>query len=122
MPNKGSNIVLENDGLNKVAILVYGGSRFRDPRIRNLCNKCNGHNTSCKMTSAIIGGAPHIISKRSECDVNNMKENLSQIQEALKINESNLSKIENKIEEEFKNYQKKFDGIEKKLEHDKIQR
>ena len=95
-PNKGSNIVLENDGLNKVAILVYEGRRFRDPCIRNLCNKCNGHNTSSKMTLAIIGEATRI-RKRSECDVNNMKENLSQIQEALKENESNLSKIENKI-------------------------
>jgi len=39
------------------------------------------------MTSAITEEATHIISKRSECDVNNMKENFSQIKEALKENE-----------------------------------
>ena len=118
LPNKGPNIVFENEGLNKGedgveldsghATPAYGGSRFRDRCIRNLCSKCNGHNTSCKMTSAIIGEANRIISKRSESEVNSMKENFgqmkenfSQLQEALKGNESKLSKIENKIEELF---------------------
>jgi len=131
LPNKGPNIVFVNDKLNKGedrdkldsghATPVYGGSRFRDSCIRNLCSICNARNTSCKMTSAIIGEATHIISKRSEPNVNNMKENLGQIQDALKENESKLSKIENKIEELFENYQKKLDGIERKLKHDKIQ-
>jgi hypothetical protein len=117
-PNKGPNIVFENDGLNKgedgdeldsgYVTPAYGRSRFRDPFIRNFCRKCKGHNTSCKMTSAIIGEATCIISIRSESDVNNMKENFSQmeenfgqLQEALKENDSKLSKIENKIEELF---------------------
>jgi hypothetical protein len=103
--NNGPNIVFENDGLNKGedggeldsghVTPAYGGSRFRDPHICNICTKCNGHNTSCKMTSVIIGEATRIISKTSEPDVNNMKE----IQEALKENESKLSKMEYKIEE-----------------------
>jgi len=76
------------------------------------------------MTSVIIGEATCIISKRSELDVNNMKENFSQIQEALKENESKLTKIQNKMEENqhlLENYQQKLDVIERKLEHDKIQ-
>jgi len=52
------------------------------------------------MTSLIIGEATCIISKRSEPDVNNMKEHFGQIQ-------AKLSKIENKIEKLFENYQKK---------------
>ena len=100
-PNKGPNT-------------VFGGNRPNEGG-----NK--GQNTSRKMTSVIIGEAPHIISKRSECDLNNMKENFDQIQEALKENESNLSKIENKMEELFENLQKKLDGMERKLEQGKIQ-
>jgi len=120
LPNRGPNIVFENDGLNKVSIWCTEGG-VRDPCICNLCSKCNGHNASCKMISATIGEATHIISKRSGYDVNNMNENFSQIQEALKENKSNLSKLENITEESFENYRKKFDGIERKLEHDKIQ-
>jgi len=71
------------------------------------------------MTSPIIGEATRVISKRSESDVNNMKVNFGQIQEAFKKNESKLSKIENKMEDLFENYQKKLDAIERKLEHDK---
>jgi hypothetical protein len=131
LANKGPNIVFENDGLNEGedrdeldsghATPVYGRSRFRDLCIRNLCSTCKGHNTSCKMTSAIIGEATCIISKRSEPNVNNMKENFSQMQEALRENESKLSKMEKKMEELFENYHKKIDGIERKLKHDKIQ-
>jgi ankyrin repeat protein len=126
LPNKGPNIVFESNGLNEgedVQVMkANGGSSSRHPHILNLLSNNNhGQNTSCKMTSIIIGEATHIISKRSECDVNNMKENFSQIQEALKENESKLSKIGNKMEELFENYQKKLDGIARKLEHDKIQ-
>jgi len=129
-PNKGPHIVFEGDGLNEVedgdepdighVKQACEGSKCRDPHFRNICMKCNGHNTSCKMTSIIIGEATRIISKRSEPDVNNMKE----IQEALKENESKLSKIQNKMEENqnlLENYQQKLDAIESKLEHDKIQ-
>jgi len=63
---------------------------------------------------AIIGEATCIISKRSEPDINNMKENFGQIQEALKENESKLSKIANKMDvlfqklsEEIRCYQKR---------------
>jgi hypothetical protein len=131
LPNKGPNIVFENNGLNKGedrdeldsghAIPAYGGHRFRDPCIPNLCSKCNVHDTSCKMSSAIIGEATCIISNRSESDVTNMKENFNQIQEAFKKNESKLSKIENKMEDLFENYLKKLSAIDRKLEHDKIQ-
>jgi hypothetical protein len=131
LPNKGPSIVFENDGRNEGedgneldfghATVMYGGCRIRDLCIFNLCSKCNGHNTSCKMTSAIIGEATCIISKRSESDVNNMKENFGQIQEAFQKNESKLSKIENKMEDLFENYQKILDAIERKLEHDKTQ-
>jgi hypothetical protein len=137
LPNKGTNIVFENDGLNKVedgdeldsahVTSAYGGSRFRDLCVRNLYSKCNGRNTSCKMTSSIIGEATCIISIRSESDVSNMKENFSQmkdnfgqLQEALKDNDSKLSKIENKIEELFEKI-RKIRCFESKLEHDKIQ-
>jgi len=126
--NKRTEIVSENDGLNNGenrdkldsghATLAYGGSRYRDSNIWNLCSKCSGYNTSCKMSSSIIGEANRIISKRSEPNGNNMKENFSQLQEALK---ENLSKIENKMEDLFENYQKKLDGIKRKLEHDRIQ-
>jgi hypothetical protein len=118
LANKGPDIVLENDGLNKAedrdglnsghATPSYGGSTFRDRWIRKLCSKCSGYNTSCKMSSAIIGKANRIISKRSESNGNNMRENFGQLQEALK---ENLSKIENKIEDLFEKYQKKLDGI-----------
>jgi hypothetical protein len=132
-PHKGPNIVVEGDGLNEVedgdeldnghVKKANEGIKGRDPHICNLCNKCNGHNTSCKMTLEIIGEATRIISRRSEYDVNNMKENFDQIQEALKENESKLSKIQNKMEENqhlLENYQQKLDAIEMKLEHDKI--
>ena len=107
LPNKGPNIVFEGNGLNKVeghghATQAYGWCVFRVPSIRNLCTKCSGHNTSCKMPLIIIGEATRIISKRSESDINNMKENLGQIQEALDGYELQFSKIENKIEELFK--------------------
>ena len=36
------------------------------------------------MISVIIGEATHIISKRSEPDVNNMKENFGQIHQSIK--------------------------------------
>jgi hypothetical protein len=131
LPNKGTNIVFEDHGLNKgedvdkldtaQVTKAYGGSNFRDPHILNLLSNNNGQNNSCKMTSVVIGEATCIISNRSEPDVNNMKENFSQIQEALKENESKLSKIQNKMEELFENYQKKLDGIERKLENVKIQ-
>jgi len=125
LPNKGPNIVFEGYGLNEgedvdeldsVQVMqANGGSSGTDPLILNpLSNNNHGQNTSCTMTSKIIGEATHIISKRSECDVNNTKVNFSQI-------ESKLSKIENKVEELFENYQKKLDGIARKLEHDKIQ-
>jgi len=133
-PNKGPNIVFEGDGLNEVEDrdeLDIGnvkqaneGNKRRDSHILNICIKHNGHNSSCKMTSVIIGEATRIISKRSEHDVNNMKQNFGQIQEALKENESKLSKIQNKMEENqhlLENYQQKLDAIERKLEHDKIQ-
>jgi hypothetical protein len=131
LPNKGQNIFFYKNELNNIedrdvldsghATPAYGGSRFRNLCIRKHCSIHNGQNTSCKMTSAIIGEVTRIISKRSEPEVNNMTENFSQIQEALKENESKLSKIENKMEDLFENYQKKLDSIERKLEHDKIQ-
>jgi len=134
LPNKGTNIVFEGHGLNKgedvdefdtaQVTKAYGGSNIRDPHILNLLSNNNGQNNSCKMTSVVIGEANHIISKRSEPDVNNMKENFGQIQEALKENESMLSKIQNKMEENqnlLENYQQKLDAIERKMEHDRIQ-
>jgi hypothetical protein len=128
LPNKGTYIVFEGRGLNEGEDVdepdtaqftkAYEGSSVRDPRILNLLSNNNGQNNSCKMTSVIIGEATCIISSRSETDVNNMKENFSQIQETLKENES---KIENKMEELFENYQKKLDGIVRKLKHVKNQ-
>jgi uncharacterized phage infection (PIP) family protein YhgE len=50
-----------------------------------------------------------------------MKENLGQIQEALKKYESKFSNIENKMEE-LLSYQKKLDSIKRNLEHDRIQK
>jgi hypothetical protein len=131
LPNKGPHIVFEGDRRNEVedgdeldsahVMKAYGRSRGTDSHICYLPKENNGQNTSSKMTLVIIGEAAGIISNRSEFHVNNMKENFSQIQEALKENESKLSKIENKMEELFENYQKKLDGIERKLEHDKFQ-
>jgi len=134
LPNKGPKFIFEADGLNEVEDVgeldighverAYEGSKGRDPHICNICTKRNARNTSCKMTSVVIGEANRIISKRSEPDVNNMKENFGQIQEALKENESMLSKIQNKMEENqnlLENYQQKLDAIERKLEHDRIQ-
>jgi len=134
LPNKGPKCIFEADRLNEVedgdeldighVERAYEGSEGRDPHIRNICTKRNARNTSCKMTSVVIGEANRIISKRSEPDVNNMKENFGQIQEALKENESMLSKIQNKMEENqnlLENYQQKLDAIERKLEHDRIQ-
>ena len=134
LPNKGPKFIFEADGLNEVedgdeldighVERAYERSKGRDPHIRNICTKRNARNTSCKMTSVVIGEANRIISKRSEPDVNNMKENFGQIQEALKENESMLSKIQNKMEENqnlLENYQQKLDAIERKLEHDRIQ-
>ena len=51
------------------------------------------------MISVIIGEATRIIRRMSELDVNDMKQNFGQIQDALKENESQLSKIQNKMEE-----------------------
>jgi hypothetical protein len=140
LPNKGTNIVFEPNGLNEGegdgegdgevdighAMNTYGGRRGIVQRIFNLDTRCNGQNTSCKMPLVIIGAAIRIISNRgSKSDVNNMTENFSQIQEMLKENKSKLSKIENKMEENqqlLENYQQKFTDIEIKLEYDKTQR
>jgi hypothetical protein len=133
LPNKGPKIVFERSGLSEgedgdelesvhVTQALEGS---RDRRIPNNHRNSKGKKTSCKMSLVIIGEATHIISKRSEPDVNNMKENFCQIQEALKENESKLSKIDNKMEENqqlLENCQQKLDALEKKLEHDKIQR
>jgi len=131
LPNKGPNIVFECDGLNEgedgdeldnvQVTKAYEDRRHTDPQILNLRNNSNGQSTSCKMTPVIIGEATCIISKRSETDVNNMKENINQIQEALKENDSKLSKIENKIDVLFKNLSEEIYAIKRKLEHDKIQ-
>jgi hypothetical protein len=131
LPNQGPNIVFEGDRRNEVedgdelgsvhVTKAYEGSRGKDSHIHNLLKKNNGQNTSFKMTLVIIGEAARIISNRSDFIANNMKENFSQIQEALKENDSKLSKIENKLEELFENYQNKLDSIERKSEHDKFQ-
>jgi hypothetical protein len=128
LPNKGPNIVFEGERISKgenvdeldtvQVVMTNEDSRSREPQILNLRTNNNGQNTSFKMTSSIIGEATCIISKRSETDVNNMKENFSQIQEALKENESKLS---NKMDVLFNHYQEKFDAIERKLEYDKMQ-
>jgi esterase/lipase len=125
LPNEGQNIVFEHNGLSEVedgdeldsvhVTQVLEGSRAR--HIPNSHTSSKGQNTSCKMTLVIIREATHIISKRSQPDVNNMKENFCQMQEALKENiESMLSKMENKMEENQKlleNYQQKLDSIER---------
>jgi len=108
LPNQGQKFVFEGDGLykdedgdeldNGHGKQAYEGSKGRDPHIRNISTKHNGHNTSCKMTSVIIGEATRIISKRSQSDVNDMKGNFSQIAEAIKENESKLSKMQYKME------------------------
>ena len=93
-------------------------------KVPNILTNSNVQNISYEMPLAIIGEAARIISKRSEPDINNMKENFGQIQEALKQNESKLSKIQNKMQENqhlLENYQQKFVAFERKLEHDKIQ-
>jgi len=130
-PNKGPKVVFVGNGLNEDedgdeldngnVKQANEGGKVTDPNIHNISNKCNGFNTSCKMTSVIIGEATRIISKRSEPDVNNTKENFSQIQEALKENESKLLQIEDKMNVMFKKLSEKLDAIERKLEHDKIQ-
>jgi hypothetical protein len=132
LPNKGTNIVFELDGLNEVevgaeldsghATQAYGRRRGRGPHILNLCTKRNGQNTSCKFTSVIIGEATRIISRRSHSDVNNMKGNFSQIQEALKENESKLSKLESKMEENqqlLKELSAKISLYQRSLKNDK---
>jgi hypothetical protein len=110
LPNKGPNIVFERNGLieredgdelDSVHVTkACGGSTCTDSHICNLLKK-NGQNTSFKMTLVIIGEATRIISNQSDSDVNNMKENFSQIQKALKENESKISKIDSKMEELF---------------------
>jgi len=108
-PNEGPNIVFERNGLSegKDADKLESGhatqanGRSWLQHIQNLLTNNNEQNISYNKTWAFIQGATQIISKRSEPDVNNMKENFSQLQEALIKNESKLSKIENKIEELF---------------------
>ena len=68
---------------------------------------------------AIIGEATRIISKRSEPDIINMKENYVQIQEALKENES---KIANKMDVMFQKLSEEIRSIRRELERDKIQK
>jgi hypothetical protein len=135
LPNKGPNIVFERNGLNESegegefdsghAMKAYVWSRLRAQRISNLGTKSNEQNTSCRMPLVIIGEAIGIISSRgSQSDVNNMKENFSQMQDMLKENDSKLSELQNKMEENqqlLENYQKKLTDMEVKLEHDKIQ-
>jgi hypothetical protein len=126
LPNKGPNIVFEGHGLNKgeegdetdtvQVTKAYEGSRGTEPQFLNLPTNNNGQNTSCKMTSLFIGEATCIISKRSESDLNNMKETFSQIQEALKENESKLSKIENKMDVLFKILSEEISFHQKKVE------
>jgi hypothetical protein len=133
LPNKGPSIVFERNGqsegedgkeLHRVHVTpALEGSRAQ--HIPNNHTNSKRQNTSSKMSLVIIREATHIISKRSEPDVNDMKENFCQIQEALKENESKLSKIENKMEENqelLQNCQQKLDALERKLEHDKMQR
>jgi len=123
-PNKGPYIVFEGDGLNEVEDadeLDIGhvkqaneGNEGTNSHILNISTKCNACKTSCEMPSVIIGEVTRIISKGSEPDVNNTKENFGQIQEALKENESKLLQIEdkmnvlfNKLSEEIRCYRKK---------------
>ena len=124
LPNKGPNIVFEGDGLNECedgdeldighVKQAHEGSKFRDPHIPNVHTNNNGQNTICKMTLLIIGEATCIISKRSDTDVSNIKENFGQIQEALKVNESKLSKIENKMDALFKKLSEEIRCYQKK--------
>jgi len=108
-PNEGPNIVFERNGLSEgkdgdkleSGHATQANGRSWLQRIQNLLTNNNEQNISYNKTWAFIQGATHIISKRSQPDVNNMKENFSQLQEALIKNESKLSKIENKIEELF---------------------
>jgi hypothetical protein len=115
-PNKGSNILFEGNELSggedgnerESAYAMQAHGRRCLQRVQNLF-------TNSKMTLAIIVEAACIISKRSEPDINNMKENFGQIQ-------AKLSNIENKMQENkqmLENYQQKLDAIERKLEHDK---
>jgi hypothetical protein len=134
LPNKGQNIVFEQNGLSEVedgdeldsVHVTQVLEEIRTQHIPNSHINSKGQNTTYKMTLVIIREATHIISKRSQPDVSNMKENFCQIQEVLKENiESKLSKIENKLEENqqlLENYQQKLDAIERKLENDNIQR
>jgi len=129
LPNKGPNNVFWRNGLSEgedgdeieSGHATHACSWSWARHIQNCHTKSNEQNISYNKTLVIIEEATRIISKRSKPDVNNMKENFGQIQEALKENESNLSKIKNKIEELFEYYQKRLDAIERKLEHDKIQ-
>ena len=121
LPNKGPKTVFERSGLSE----AKGGDNLESDNatqangrswlqcIQNLLTN-SGQNASYNKTLAIIGEATCIISKRSEPDINNMKENFGQIQEALKENESKLSKIANKMDvlfqklsEEIRCYQKR---------------
>jgi hypothetical protein len=109
LPNKGPNIFFEHNGLSEVeggderdSVQATQAHVWRElQHIRNLLTNSNVQNSSHSKTLAIIGEAARIISKISEPYVNNMKENFSQIKEALKQNEAKLSKIENKIQELF---------------------
>jgi hypothetical protein len=122
-PNKGTSIAFEGDGQNEVedgddighVKQVYEGSKVRHPHILKICTKYSGRNTSCKMTLAIIGEATRIISKRSEHDINNMKENFGNIQDALKENESKLSKIEKRMDVLFKKLSEEIRCHQKKV-------
>lgn len=125
LPNKGPNIVFEGNGLNEgegVAELdtvqvmkANGRSSRRDAHILNLHTNNNAQNTSLKMNSLIIGEATRIISKRADSDVSNMKENIGQMQEALKENDLKLSKIENKIDVLFKQLSEEIRCYQKKV-------
>jgi septation ring formation regulator EzrA len=67
------------------------------------------------MTSLLMREATCIISKRSESDLNITKETFNQIQEALKENESKLSKIEDKMEAWFKTLSEEISSHQKKV-------
>jgi hypothetical protein len=99
LPNKGPNIVFEGDGQNEV-------------------EDGDEHNTSCKMTSVVLGEATRIISQRSNSDVINTKVNFGQMQEALKENETNLSKIEERMEVLLKKLSGEIRCHQKKLSED----
>jgi hypothetical protein len=95
--------------------ILFPGTSYKE-RILVLPNK--GPNIFFEGDGLIIGEATRIISKRSEPDVNNMKENFSQIQEALKENES---KIENKMDTLFKKLSEEIRCYQRRLERHKIQ-